>query len=160
MRRVAKKGAGPRTVPKVARPSCDRGHVQTRGWKGPSCRQCIREDEHRRSAAGAVEERLRWAEELGPPPAELVIRDHSGRVVTRAVGFGSDVAALTRDHDPTHARLTDWLGLPYSLSLMAAAGARAIDELTGLEEEAVLAVQRYRRACVARGLLPPEPGPL
>lgn len=77
-----------------------------------------------------------------------------------ALGFGGDVAALTRDHDPTHARLTDWLGLPYSLSLMAAAGGRAIDELTGLEEEAVLAVQRYRRACVARGLLPPEPGPL
>lgn len=69
------------------------------------------------------------------------------------LGYGDDVAAMTRDHDPLHARLTDWLGLPHSFSLRFAAGVDPDSELAGAEEDAVLAVQRFRRLCIARGIL-------
>lgn len=72
-----------------------------------------------------------------------------------ALGYGDDVAAMTLDHDPLHARLTDWLGLAASPTLRRAAGLEPDGELVGLEEAAVLAVQRFRRACVAAGLLKP-----
>ena len=60
------------------------------------------------------------------------------------LGYGADVAAMTRDHDPLHAMLTDWLGLPYSLSLARAAGIEVSPRLALLEERAVLAVQEFK----------------
>lgn len=80
--------------------------------------------------------------------------NHKSADMALRLGYGTDVAAMTRDHDPLHARLTDWLGLRSSLALEAAAGLRPNDDLAAMEEEAVLAVQRFRRACVTRGLLP------
>lgn len=67
----------------------------------------------------------------------------------RAMGY-PDVCALTRDHDLLHAALCDWLGLPGSFALAQAAGRAADAELAGLEEEAVLAVQRFMRRAGGR----------
>lgn len=63
------------------------------------------------------------------------------------LGYGGDIAALTRDHDPLHAWLADQLGLPASFSLREAAGEK-LDrpELAWMEEEAVLALQRLIRS--------------
>jgi hypothetical protein len=68
-------------------------------------------------------------------------------VMARKLGYGDDVAALTRDHDALHSRLMDWLGAPYSYSLMRAAGYEKTDWGTAiLEEKAVLAVQELMNA--------------
>lgn len=72
--------------------------------------------------------------------------------MARELGYGDDVAAMTREHDPLHAWLTDQLGMPHSVSLMGAAGCEVDAELATLEEEAVLAVQRFARAARNRGL--------
>jgi hypothetical protein len=56
------------------------------------------------------------------------------------------IAAMTRTHDPLHARLTNWLGMPHSFSLMKAAGCPVSAQLADLEERAVIAVQRFQRA--------------
>jgi hypothetical protein len=62
------------------------------------------------------------------------------------LGYGFDTDALTRDHDPLHCALADWLGLSASLALRARTG-EAIDAgLAALEEQAVLAVQKFCRA--------------
>jgi len=62
------------------------------------------------------------------------------------LGYGSDVARLTTDHDPLHARLTDMLGMPYSFALMRAAGEDACPVIAAYEEAAVLACQRLLTA--------------
>lgn len=62
----------------------------------------------------------------------------------RWLGYGSDIAALDRDHDPLHRRLCSWLGIP-SYSMKDAAGEPlTADErrLAEVEEDAVLCVQR------------------
>lgn len=56
------------------------------------------------------------------------------------LGYGGDVGAMVADHDPLHALLTDWLGMPASVSLFGG------DPAVGLAEEAaVLAVQKLMR---------------
>lgn len=67
------------------------------------------------------------------------------RVTSRRLGYGTDVDAMTRDHDPLHALLTDWLGLPFSHALHQAAGLPFDRMLAQYEEDAVLAVQRLMR---------------
>lgn len=63
--------------------------------------------------------------------------------MAQQLGFGDDVAALTREHDALHSRLMDWLGQPYSYSLMRAAGYENTDwGIAALEEEAVLVIQK------------------
>jgi hypothetical protein len=62
------------------------------------------------------------------------------------LGYCEDVAALTRDHDPLHSRLCDWLGMPHSFSLMRSAGYPTDPMLAELEEAAVLATQKFKRA--------------
>lgn len=63
--------------------------------------------------------------------------------MAQELGFGNNAAALTREHDSLHSRLMDWLGQPYSYSLMRAAGYEDIDwGIASLEEEAVLAIQK------------------
>lgn len=64
--------------------------------------------------------------------------------MARRLGYGRDVAALTRDHDALHAMLTAWLGMPFSYSLMLAAGCDVCPAMAALEEEAVLAVQEFK----------------
>jgi hypothetical protein len=67
--------------------------------------------------------------------------------MAKELGYGEDVAALTRDHDLLHSIICDTLGLPYSPALMKQAGEKGIDPLlVGLEEAAILAVQKFKRA--------------
>lgn len=67
------------------------------------------------------------------------------RETAQRLGYGDDVAALTRDHDPLHAWLCAALGLSTSYALSQAAGLPADPVLAGLEEKAVLAVQAFMR---------------
>lgn len=62
----------------------------------------------------------------------------------RRLGYDGDVGAMTRDHDPLHLALCDWLGIE-SQALAAAAGEPADHDLAALEEDAVLAVQRLMK---------------
>jgi hypothetical protein len=95
-----------------------------------------------------------WACVTLPNGREIHARpnDESAGMASR-LGYGRDVAAMTREHDPLHARLTDMLGLPYSVSLMTAAGCLPESELAGLEEDAVLAVQIFLQAARRAGLV-------
>lgn len=69
------------------------------------------------------------------------------RATAARLGYGGDTLAMCREHDPLHALLCDWLGLPESYALRDAAGTldEAERELAAIEEEAVLAVQRLMR---------------
>ena len=85
------------------------------------------------------------------PMADETFDEHQRRTAER-LGYGSDVAATNRDHDPLHAALCRWLGVE-SHALRVARG----ENLTfgehytaNLEEDAVLAVQRFARHCGAR----------
>jgi hypothetical protein len=73
------------------------------------------------------------------------------RGTARRLGYGGDTTAMCRDHDPVHALLADWLGLT-SYSLRQAAGEPVDARLAAMEEDAVLAVQKYMRH--AGGRLP------
>lgn len=68
------------------------------------------------------------------------------RQTAKALGYGLDLAAMTRDHDTLHAAIAAWVGLPESAALRQAAGGSPDPELAAMEEDAVLAVQRYCRA--------------
>jgi hypothetical protein len=61
-------------------------------------------------------------------------------------GYGEDVDKLSREHEVCHALLAAWLGLPHSPALRAVALGRPQDG-DWREEAAVLAVQRWARAC-------------
>lgn len=110
-----------------------------------------------------VEETLSNGTRIKVGPSWVVITLPNGREVhahpddeshhmALLLGYGDDVAAMTRDHDPLHARLTAMLGLPYSLSLMTAAGCEVPEDLTFAEESLVLSAQRFLQECRARGL--------
>lgn len=67
------------------------------------------------------------------------------------LGYGDDVAGMNRDHDPLHRALCAWLGVP----CLALPEGQPGSYLAGIEEEAVLAVQRLMRAhCVAVPVMP------
>jgi hypothetical protein len=86
------------------------------------------------------------------PTGETVIGEaqHTAeqRHTARRLGYGDDVLAMVRDHDPLHSLLAAWLGLPASYGIMAAAGLLKPEDadLAAYEEAAVLAVQRFMRA--------------
>lgn len=64
----------------------------------------------------------------------------------RDLGYGDDVSGMSRDHEITHSLLAKWLGLPASPALsLAAAGKESKNILTGAEEAAVLAIQRFAK---------------
>lgn len=63
------------------------------------------------------------------------------------LGYGEDVGAMVTDHDPLHAIATAILGLPFSFSLMAAAGLREHEKFSQAEESYVLAMQRFAKMC-------------
>lgn len=67
------------------------------------------------------------------------------------------IVAMDAAHDPLHALLAAWLGLP-SLSLRIASGEALSGPekvLAGLEEDAVLMVQRYIQHMHAAGFVAP-----
>jgi hypothetical protein len=68
------------------------------------------------------------------------------RARAAALGYGGDTLSSCRDHDLLHAALCAWLGLPESPVLRHSAEGRGASDLTNLEEDAVLAVQRFARA--------------
>jgi hypothetical protein len=69
------------------------------------------------------------------------------RATALRLGYGSDTLAMCRDHEMLHNWLCDALGLRESLVMRALANGESADgELLGLEEEAVMAVQRFARA--------------
>lgn len=61
------------------------------------------------------------------------------------LGYGADVVAMVRDHDPLHALLADLLGLDWSYSMLYATGLIPPEEkyMGPIEEAAVIALQRY-----------------
>ena len=61
------------------------------------------------------------------------------------LGYGGDVAQMTREHDALHAIVTDAIGLPFSISLMLVAGEDVPAELAALEEDAILKLQELRQ---------------
>ena len=65
------------------------------------------------------------------------------RKTARDLGYGEDVAAMNFVHDDLHRSLCRWLGVE-SRSLRG-----EYSELAGIEEDAVLAVQKFMRACGA-----------
>jgi hypothetical protein len=65
----------------------------------------------------------------------------------RRLGYGDDIAAMDRDHDPLHRAVCAWLGVP-SHSLRVAAGEQLTPEeqrLAWIEESAVLELQCLMR---------------
>lgn len=74
------------------------------------------------------------------------------RATARDLGYGDDTLAMCRDHDPIHAALCEWLGVP-SHALREAAGLPRDAKLALLEEAAVLAVHKFMRAA-GRALTP------
>jgi hypothetical protein len=54
-----------------------------------------------------------------------------------------DIQSLNRDHDLVHSLLAYWLGLPCSPALQSAFSGEGIDKVTGAEEDAVLAIQKF-----------------
>lgn len=74
------------------------------------------------------------------------------RQTAQSLGYGRNVVKMVEDHDPLHALLADWLGLE-SFALRVASGELPVgDPLADLEEDAVLAIQRFMVA--AGGKLP------
>lgn len=67
------------------------------------------------------------------------------RLTAQRLGYFDDCLAMCRDHDPLHALLCDWLGLPDSFALRCAAGIDAESSMSAAEEDAVLAVQKFMR---------------
>lgn len=62
-------------------------------------------------------------------------------------GYGTDTLRLCQEHELVHLALCDWLGLGESPTFVRIlAGETAPCKLNGLEEDAVLAVQRFARA--------------
>lgn len=72
--------------------------------------------------------------------------DNADKATTAAwMGYGEDIAGMDREHDFWHRSLAKWLGLP-SYSMRVAAGEDLNHDqrvLAGLEEDAVLMLQRY-----------------
>ena len=81
----------------------------------------------------------------------MTFAEHQADTAQR-LGYGDDVEAMNRDHDPLHRALCAWLGVP-SLAMRMAAGldlTEAEAALAALEEDAVLAVQRFKRAAASQ----------
>jgi hypothetical protein len=70
----------------------------------------------------------------------------SQRRTARQLGYGDDVLAMVRQHDPLHALLADWLGIEASYGIMAGA-----DEARGSRYRGIRVSSRDRGAEVHAG---------
>jgi hypothetical protein len=77
-------------------------------------------------------------------------RTQAQAATAQCLGYGDDVEAMTEDHDATHCLLADFLSLPTSHALRAAAGLDHDEGLAAIEEQAVMAVQRLMRRAGGR----------
>lgn len=68
------------------------------------------------------------------------------RATALANGYGDDAALLCRDHDIMHLALAYWLRTDSPTMGHVGQGVDAGEYVRGLEEDAVLAIQRYARA--------------
>lgn len=96
-----------------------------------------------------------WVETVLPGGA--VVAAHPNRTPedfarARALGYQGDVWGMTLDHDHMHVRLCHALGLKESPALRQASRGES-SELSGVEEEMVLAAQRFVNLCRKEGLL-------
>lgn len=65
--------------------------------------------------------------------------------------LGCSVREMNETHDLFHTRVAEAIGLRCSPTLWAVAHGEAADEFHGLEEDAILAVQKFFFAAVKRG---------
>jgi hypothetical protein len=89
----------------------------------------------------------------GLPPVDACPHDTDEyRARAASLGYGADLARMSRDHEATHSLLARWFELPWCPVLRGiaegrheafVAGDEPIPELAGAVEAAVLAVQRY-----------------
>lgn len=97
---------------------------------------------------GTVVEVLLTGSRIMLPGGEVVEGEpqdtDSYRATADRLGYDTTLA-MCQDHDPLHALLCDWLGLPSSFALRVAAGLDAESPLARAEEDAVLALQRFMR---------------
>lgn len=68
------------------------------------------------------------------------------RATAERLGYGEDTCRMSRDHELTHSALAALLGLPESPTLGRVARGEGDSTLTGLEENAVLAIQAFANA--------------
>lgn len=82
------------------------------------------------------------------------VPNHGPEDIARAhaLGYQGDVVGMTLDHDHMHVRLCHALGLKESPALRQASRGES-SELSGVEEEMVLAAQRFVNLCRKAGLL-------
>lgn len=62
------------------------------------------------------------------------------------LGYGSDTVRMMRDHEISHTALCHLLGLPESLVMSSVGHGYSDTYLTGLEEEVVMALQKFATA--------------
>jgi hypothetical protein len=68
------------------------------------------------------------------------------RETAERLGYGSDTVRMMRDHELSHVALAHLLGLPESLVMSSVAHGYGDNYLTGLEEDLILALQKFATA--------------
>lgn len=82
-------------------------------------------------------------------------QEYADRAIRLGYGiYANPIHHMNMEHDAMHALLAAVLGLDVSPALHATGHGIPIDDLTGAEEDLVLAAQRFVNLCRARGLLP------
>jgi len=82
-------------------------------------------------------------------------RDDASYAATAAELGYETPARMNAEHDEIHCQIAQMLGLGVSPTLWAVAHGSGVDEaLSGLEEDAALALARFKNACRRAGLLP------
>jgi hypothetical protein len=76
--------------------------------------------------------------------------DAAYRATALRLGYGGDTLRMMREHEAAHSALCHWLGLPESPTLRVVAGDEGPTDLSNLEEDAVLALQRFANAAGVR----------
>lgn len=80
--------------------------------------------------------------------------EDNNEYIARAHALGFNTAnEMNEAHDREHAWLAHVMGLPVSPALYAVAYEKGPSELTGAEEEVILALHRYRNLLRKAGLL-------
>lgn len=68
------------------------------------------------------------------------------RATAGHLGYGEDTARMCAEHEAAHTAICAWLGLAESPTLRQVAHGRPDTFISGVEEDVVLALQRFARA--------------